>query len=617
MYWRDDYEKKVSTPKKALAAVRPGRTIFISGGCAKPQYMLENLLKKETSRDNKVLTSFNFLPSPFADEVVQKNFRVNSFFMDTEVEEGVSKGSMDYTPIHTSELPFMFESGRIGVDVAIVQVSPPDIHGFCSLGTSVDIAKSAVRAANIVIAEVNLQMPRTLGDSFIHVTDMDFIIEVDYPVEHEFDPEDVTDSVLDALGKNAAKLISDGSTIQVGIGRIPNGILKHFRDKKHLGVHTEMFSDGVIDLVEAGVITGEKKTIHVNKIITSFVIGSQRLMEFVDNNPTIEFRPSDYTNNPIVIARNEHMVAINTASSVDLTGQVLTDRTGLKKVDNPGATAEFARAASYSHGRSIIVIPSMAEDKSKIIATIPKGAGVSLSREDVHYVVTEYGIAHLRGRSIANRALELISVAHPRFRAKLLDEAVKHGYLPKDQSSRPYTGKPYPSEFEFSEIFNGTELSIRPLKPTDEDMMKELFYSFSEKTMQQRFMSTRVIQPRYERMSQVNIDYDVTMGFGIFQKIGQKMVMIAMCNYEQEMKTGTAEVSFVVRDEWQGKGLGTYMLDLLVKVGKSRNVKTFTAEVLSNNANMLNLFYRTGLDVNAKLEDDVYLVSFNLVKGSR
>jgi acyl-CoA hydrolase/GNAT superfamily N-acetyltransferase len=573
-------------------------------------------LKKETSRDNKVLTSFNFLPRPFADEEVQKNFRVNSFYMDTEVEEGVSKGRMDYTPIHSSEIPFMFESGRIGVDVAIVQVSPPDIHGFCSLGTSVDIAKSAVKAAEVVITEVNLQMPRTLGDSFIHVTDMDYIVEVDYPVEHEFDPEDITEQALDAIGKNVAKLVSDGSTIQVGIGRVPDGVLKHLMDKKHLGVHTEMFSDGIVDLVEAGVITGEKKTIHVNKIITSFVIGSQRLMEFVDNNPTIEFRPSDYTNNPIVIARNKHMIAINTASSVDLTGQVLTDRTGLEDVDNPGGTAEFARAASYSHGRSIIAIPSIAENKSKIVSTIPEGAGVSLSREDVHYVVTEYGIAHLRGRTIANRALELISVAHPRFRATLLEDAVKHGYLPKDQSSRPYTGKPYPSEFEFTEVFDDIELSIRPLKPTDEDMMKELFYSFSEKTIHQRFMSTRVIQPRFERMSQVNIDYDTTMGFGIFQKIGQKIIMVAMCNYEQDAKTSSAEVSFAVRDNWQGKGLGTYMLDLLIKVGKARNVKTFTAEVFSNNAGMLNLFYRTGLDVIAKLEDDVYLVSFNLVKNS-
>ncbi|MCL2711994.1 MAG: GNAT family N-acetyltransferase [Methanomassiliicoccaceae archaeon] len=616
MYWRDEYENKVSTPKKALLAVKPGRTIYISGGCATPKYVMENLLKKDTSHDNKVLTSFNFNPSPFADEDVQKNFRVNSFFMDTEVEEGVRKGKMDYTPIHTSELPYMFDSDRIPVDVAIVHVSPPDTHGYCSLGTSVDITKAAVTAADVVIAEVNRQMPRTLGDSFIHISEIDHIIEVDYSVEHELDEESTSEEVMDAIGANASKLIQDGSTLQVGIGRVPDRVMRHLHDKKNLGIHTEMFSEGVVELAQAGVINGEKKSIHPNKIVTSFVVGSQKVMEFIDNNPSIEFHPADYTNNPIVIANNSNMVAINTASSVDLTGQVLTDRTGLKDVDNPGSQADFARGTSYARGRSIIVMPSTAEDRSKIIATIPEGAGVSMSREDVHYVVTEYGIAHLRGRSIANRALELINVAHPRFRAKLLDDAVKHGYLPEDQSRRPYTGKPYPSEFEFYEMFGNLELFIRPVKPTDEDMMRELFYSFSEKTIHQRFMSMRVIQPRLERMSHVNIDYDTTMGFGIFHKQGDRTILVATCNYEYDIKTGNAEVAFVVRDDWQGKGIGTYMIDLLIKVGKSRGVKTFTAEVLSNNVGMLNLFYRTGLDVNAKLEDDIYMVSFNLVKGS-
>jgi RimJ/RimL family protein N-acetyltransferase len=240
-----------------------------------------------------------------------------------------------------------------------------------------------------------------------------------------------------------------------------------------------------------------------------------------------------------------------------------------------------------------------------------------MSREDVHYVVTEYGLAHLRGKTLANRALELINVAHPDYRARLLDEAVKLGYLPEDQSKRPYTGKPYPKEFEFTEAFGGTRMFIRPLKPTDEDMMKELFYSFSEKTIQQRFMSTRVIQPRFERMSQVNVDYDTAMGFGVFKGTDEKQEMVAMCSYENDVKTSTAEVSFAVRDNWQGKGLGTYMLDLMIKVGKSRNIKTFTAEVLATNVGMLNLFYRTGLDVHAKLEDDVYIVSFNLVKQSK
>jgi len=619
MYWRDDYENKVSTPKKALAFVKPGDAIFISGGCSFPKYITENLLKKDAYRDNKILTPFTFMPSPYSDPELQKRFRVNSFYMDSEVERGVQNGRVDYTPIHTSELPHMFETGRIHLDVAIIQVSPPDMHGFCSLGTSVDISKAAAVAADVVIAEVNRQMPRTLGDCFIHVSQIDHLIEVDYPVEREMDPEGIEPAVIEAVAKNAATLISDGATLQIGIGQIPNAVLGQLKDRKHLGIHTEMFSDGVVDLVEAGVITGERKTIHKKKIITSFVIGSYKLIDFVNNNPMVEFHPSNYTNDPLLIARNYNMIAINTASSVDLTGQVITDFTGMDYVANPGGQEDFIRGAIYGKGRSIIALPSSSNDgeTSRIVPHVPHGAGVSSSREDVHYIVTEYGIAHLRGKTIANRALELINIAHPAHRTKLIDLAVAMGYLPQEQSKRPYLGKPYPKEFESKETFDGTKVLVRPVKPTDEDMMKDLFYSFSPQTLRQRFFSERMIQPRIERMSQVNIDYDLSMTFGIFTGETNLQRMIAVCGYEREPRANSAEVFFAVRDKWQGKGLGTFMLNKLIEVGKSRNVKTFTAEVLSSNVSMLNIFYRTGLNVSAKLEDDVYIVSFDLVKQSK
>ena len=619
MYWWDDYENKVSTPKKALSFVKPGDAIFISGGCARPKYITENLLMKEAYHDNKILTPFTFMPSPYIKSEVQKKFRVNSFYMDSEVERGVQNGRADYTPIHTSELPYMFETGRIPLDVAIIQVSPPDMHGYFSLGTSVDITKAATEAAKVVIAEVNRQMPRTLGDCFIHISQIDHIIEVDYPVDHEMDQEGIDPEIIEAIAENVSKMVPDGATLQVGIGQIPDAVLRHLKDKKHLGIHTEMFSDGVVDLVEAGVITGEKKTIHPKKIITSFVIGSARVMDFINNNPMIEFHPSDYTNNPLIIAQNHKMVTINTASSVDLTGQVLADRTGMDNVANPGGQVDFVRGAIYGKGRSIIALPSSSNDggMSRIVPFIPHGAGVSSSREDIHYVVTEYGVARLRGKTLANRSLELINVAHPDHRAKLIDLAVAMGYLPEDQSKRPYLGKPYPAEFECKTVFDGTGMLIRPVKPTDEDLMKDLFYAFSPKTVRQRFFSERVTQPRMERMTQVNIDYDYSMTFGMFTGEGDLEKMIAVCGYEREPKTGSAEVFFAVRDAWQGKGIGTYMLKTLINVGKSRNVKTFTAEVLVNNVNMLNLFYRTGLDVSAKLEDDVYVVSFDLLKRSK
>lgn len=616
VYWRDEYERKVSTPKKALELVKPGTTIYISGGCSRPKLIVENLLKKKTSHDNRICTPFTFMPSPFSDPEVQKKFRINSFYMDSEVERGVMNGHSDYTPIFTSELPYMFRTGRIKLDVAIIQVSPPDLHGFCSLGASVDTTKSAVESADLVIAEVNRQMPRTLGDSFIHTTQIDQIIEVDYPVDHALDSEGIDPETIEAIAKNAAKLVYDGATIQVGTGMLPDAIMPGLAEKKNLGVHTEMFSDGLMNLVKAGVINGSKKSIHPRKVVTSFVIGSGELMEFVDNNPSIEFHPSDYTNDPTVISQNSRMVAINTASVIDLTGQVLSDRTGLESISNPGGMPDFIRGTLSGRGRTVIVMPSTTGDgqTSRIVSVIPKGAGVGAMREDIHYVVTEYGIAHLRGRTLANRSLELINVAHPSFRERLLDQAVALGYLPEDQSRRAYQGLPYPKELECNAVFGGQDMVVRPLKPTDEDLVKELFYSFSSKTLQQRFMTTRVIQPREERMSQVNIDYDMSMAFGVFIERGPNVELVAVCEYERDPKNSSAEVSFAVRDDWQGKGIGTYLVNLLVRIGKSRNIKTFTAEVLSTNVGMLNLFYRTGLDVEAKLEDDVYMVSFDLVK---
>ncbi|MDD2532457.1 MAG: GNAT family N-acetyltransferase [Candidatus Methanomethylophilaceae archaeon] len=615
-YWRDEYEEKVSTPRKALDLVKPGTTIYISGGCSRPRIIVEHLLKKRSFHDNRICTPFTFMPSPFFEPDVMKKFRINSFYMDSEVERGVMNGHSDYTPIYTSELPYMFRTGRIKLDVAVIQVSPPDLHGFCSLGTSVDITKSAVESADVVIAEVNRQMPRTLGDSFIHTSQIDQLIEVDYPVEHPLDDEGIDHDTVKAIARNAAKLVHDGATIQIGTGMLPDAILSEFGDKKNLGVHTEMFSDGVMELVKAGVINGSKKTIHPRKIVTSFVIGSAELMEFVDNNPSIEFHPSDYTNDITVIAKNNKMVAINTASVIDLTGQVLADRTGLESISNPGGMPDFIRGALSARGRTIIVMPSTTSDgqTSRIVSVVPKGAGVGAMREDIHYVVTEYGIAHLRGKTLAKRSLELINVAHPSFREKLLDQAVALGYLPEDQSRRSYRGLPYPEELEQTAVFDGQTAIVRPLKPTDEDLVRELFYSFSSKTLQQRFMTTRVLQPREERMSQVNIDYDLSMAFGVFLVRGSMTELIAVCEYERNPKNSSAEVSFAVRDDWQGKGVGTYMVNLLVRVGKSRNIKTFTADVLSTNVGMLNLFYRTGLDVSAKLEDDVYKISFDLVK---
>ncbi|MDD3398537.1 MAG: acetyl-CoA hydrolase/transferase C-terminal domain-containing protein, partial [Candidatus Methanomethylophilaceae archaeon] len=347
MYWRDEYERKVTNAKRAISKIKKGRSIFIGGGCGQPHTLVDELVKQSWAlADNRIISPFTFSSSPFAAKRVADTSQMNALTQALNTEGPLLNDKTDYTPMHMSEIPRMIDAGRIPVDVALIQVSPPDLHGYCSLGVSVDMTKSAAKAAKLVIAEINRQMPRTLGDCFIHVSEIDHIIEVDYCVAHELEFDETDSEVLDSIAASVATLVEDGATLQIGLGSVPNRVLKFLGEKKHLGVHTEMFSDGIIDLVEKGVITGKRKTIHPEKIVTSFCIGSARLMEFVDNNPTIEFHPCSYTNNPLVIGRNRSMVAINTAPFVDLTGQVSADRAAIDYFSSPGGQEDFVRGAS-------------------------------------------------------------------------------------------------------------------------------------------------------------------------------------------------------------------------------------------------------------------------------
>ena len=615
MHWRDEYERKVTTAKKAMFHISKGQRVFVGTGCGEPQELVRALIDHADSMaDNEIINTLSFGLAPYAEEKFGDQFRLNTFFIGPNVREAVNEGRADYTPIHLSEIASLIESGRIPIDVALIQVSPPDLHGFCSFGISVDITKPATEAAKVVIAEMNRQMPRTLGDCFIHISEIDHIVETDYLIGQTFEAEDA-DEVIEDIGRHVASLIENGSTIQIGFGDVPDAVLKYLEDKKDLGVHTEMFSDGLIDLVEKGVITGKKKSIHPEKIIASFCMGSDRLMEFVGNNPMIEFHPSSYTNNPCLIGRNHKMTAINTALTIDLTGQVCADQAGYTFYTGLGGQVDFMRGAAYSKGgKPIIAMPSTARNGtiSRIQPHIPEGAGVTTTRGDVHYVVTEYGVAYLHGKSIMQRALELINIAHPKFRKWLLEAAKYYGYVYTDQSSEPYRGRPYPEEYEAWEQLGDEWIFFRPIKPTDEDMMKDLFYSFSEKTVYQRFMGFKPNLPHRERMRLVNIDYDSQMAIGAYLKKGEALQLVAMSRYMVDKKSNTAEVSFAVRDDWQCKGIGTHLLNSLIRIGRERGIKAFTAEVLSTNIRMLNLFYRTGLNVQTTLQDGTYQVHFEL-----
>jgi 4-hydroxybutyrate CoA-transferase len=361
---------------------------------------------------------------------LQGHLRVNTMFISENVRAAVNDGRADYTPIFLSDIPLLFRR-EMPLDVALIHVSPPDEHGFCSFGVEVGVTKTAAEVANIVIAEVNPHMPRTLGDSFIHISKLDYIVEVNYPLP-EVHIEKPTE-LHQTIARHIAGLIEDGSTLQTGIGGIPDAVLHYLDNKRNLGIHTELFSDGVIDLVDRGIINNEAKTFHPGKMIAGFVLGTRRLYEFIHDNPIVELHPTEYVNDPVRVARNDKMVAINSAIEVDLTGQVCADSIGHKFYSGPGGQVDFVRGAARSKGgKPIIALPSTTKNDtiSRIVWELQPGAGVVTSRNDVHYVVTEYGVAYLHGKTIGERVRALVAIAHPKFREELEGKARAHGYLP-------------------------------------------------------------------------------------------------------------------------------------------------------------------------------------------
>lgn len=613
--WRSKYKEKVCSAAKAMRLIRSGNSVFIGTGCGQPQHLVNALVEHCTEvSDVHIVHLLTLGSAPYADERSRERFRMNTFFIADNVRDALGKGIGDYIPMFLSEIPGEFESGRIPIDVALVSVSPPDAGGLCSLGVSVDIVKAAAANARYVIAQVNSFMPRTFGDSFIHVNDIEALVPYDEPLIEA--PVTKSSEELRRIGQNIARLVEDGSTIECGIGAIPQMMAEYLTEKKDLGVHTEMFGDWIIDLVECGAITCAKKTLNRGKVVASFCMGTRRLYEYINNNPFFEFYPSEYVNDPFIISQHEKMVAINGALEIDLTGQVCADSLGYKFYSGIGGQVDFIRGAARSRGgKPIIALPSTAKDGqvSRIVPCLTQGAGVVTTRADVHYVVTEFGIAYLHGKSIRDRVLGLISIAHPKFRPELIKAAKDMGYLAQDQVVPDQTTVPYPEELEFYDtLHDGTQIFFRPVRPTDEAALSDMLYSLSPASLQRRFMTSTMRFPRRDIQELTNIDYKSNLAIvGTVPGVSGDQV-VAIAQYFLDPKTQAAEVAFLVQDEWQQKGMGTLLLQYLTRIAKQRGVKRFYAKVLPTNKPMLAVFYNSGYKINTEFDGDVYHISYDL-----
>ena len=616
--WKQKYADRIGTAADAIRLVKSGCSIFIGTGCGQPQHLVEMMmLYAREVVDAQIIHLLTMGDAPYADRKHRHRFKTNTFFVAENVRESVEQGVSDYTPIFLSDIPRQFETGRTPIDVALISVSPPDVNGLCSLGVSVDIVKSAAANARYVVAQVNAAMPRILGDSFIHVNNIDVLVPHDEPIIEIDVPE--PDETLRRIGENIAMLVEDGSTIECGIGRIPQALAEFLKHKKDLGIHTEMFSDWIIDLIECGAITCSKKTINRGKVIASFCMGSKRLYDYVDNNPFFEFHPTEYVNDPFIISQHEKMVGINMGLEVDLTGQVCSDSLGYRFYSGFGGQVDFIRGAARSRGgKAIIALPSTAKDGtvSRIVPHLSEGAGVVTTRGDVHYVVTEHGVAYLHGKSIRERVLALVGVAHPKFRKELMQAAKAHKHIHEDQIELSWETVEYPEELErYDTLRDGTQIFFRPVKPTDEPALSEMLYSLSTQSVRSRYFTHTMSFPHKDVQKLTNIDYenDLAIVGVVPSPAGEEIVAIAQ--YFLDQKTQAAEVAFIVQDEWQQKGMGSYLLDYLTQIARQRGVRRFNANVLGANKPMLAIFHSSGQKVETEFDGEAYSISYEL--GSR
>lgn len=617
MSWQETYQASRHTLSSAIRLIKRGKHIFVGSGAAKPQALVAELVRQSDHfAHNHVDHILTLGEAEYVEQRYADSFRHNAYFIGANVREAVHQGRADYTPVFLSQVPSLMRQRRLPVDVVLLQVSPPDEYGYVNLGVSVDVLLGALEAASLVIAEVNPRMPVIHGAGYVSMD------RIHAWVPHESElltlKEQPVDAVAREIGHHVAHLVDDGSTVQVGIGQLPDAILASLHGKKDLGIWTEMVSDGVIELINAGAVSGRFKTTEPRRVSASFAMGSTATYDALHRNPNFSFHPSDYINDPLNIGRQHKMVAINGALQVDLTGQVCSDSIGTRFYSGIGGQVDFIRGASMCpNGRPIIAVRATSSDgqRSRIVATLDEGAGVVTSRGDVHYVVTEYGIADLHGKSIRQRALALMSIAHPDHRSELLQAAKRQHYVFADQ---PTPRSSYREEHERRTIGpGGVPMLLRPIRETDEEKIADFFYALSSETVRRRYHTVLNEIPRDTLLRYLTVDDTDNVAIVVETLPGDlsEPEIVGVGRYHANPSTRLGDIAFVIRDDWQGGGLGKQLLFRLMAIARENQLRGFTAEVFTNNQAMLSVFESSGLKLSKQREGSVYELSMTFAES--
>ena len=594
IYWADNYVEKRCSGKKAIGLIRSGQRVFIGSSCGEPQYLVRELAEAaDTFTDIEIVRLLSLESTPLtliADETRDQSFNIRSFYLGSAKTKSLAKNMRFITPMNLSAVPRLFETRRLPIHVALIQVSPPDDFGWMSLGISVDITLAAAMSADLVIAQVNSRMPRVLGRSFIHVNDVDAIVECEEALLTVGELPELDAANL--IGRLVERLVDDGSTIQFSPGTTPQATLLALSDKNDIGVHTQYVTTDIMRLVSMGVITNRKKGFNNGKLVASSAIGTKNLYEFLDDNPAIEFHPSDYVNDPGVISRHNKMVSMNVPMAMDLTGQVAADALSYNHFSGVTGMLDFIRGASRSEGgKSILMLTSTSADgkKSRIVSML-KDTAIVVPRGDVQYVVTEYGAVNLFGKSLQERAMAMISIAHPDFREELFFEARKMGLLGAERSLSESLHGIYPIKLEETREIAGESITIRPAKPVDERRIQEHFYNLDKDDIYSRFFQARSRFVRDDLESMFHIDYikNLTL-LAVVGEFGFGKV-VAVGEYLLDPARNIAEIAFSVSKEWQGRRLGKIILRKLSEAARENGISGLVAYTLPRNQGMLKLF---------------------------